>query len=191
MPQIIKNKNAFTLPETLMAISVVFLVLGAILLAFNFSQRVYRGGEAGAEITQNGRVLLERLTREIRQAREIVTELPLAESQATSTLMFEDGHLSVPYHYIRYLRDESASQIKREVIGFYFSNDPEQTLVSYDALPPPGQILENKSLEPSQVVGEFVSQLNFWSNGVVYLGLLLEKGEQNIHLKTSVFGRNF
>ncbi len=189
--QIIKIKNGFTLPETMMAMAVVFLVLGAILLTFNFSQRVYRGGEAGAEITQNGRVLLERLTREVRQAKEIVTELPSSELQATSTLMFEDGHISTPYYYIRYFYDENASQVKREVIGFFFSGDPAQTLVAFDAAPPFGQTLEEKSLASSQVVGEFARQVKFWRDGVIYLELLLEKGEQSINLRTSVFGRNF
>lgn len=174
-----------------MAMAVIFLVLGAVLLAFNFNQKVYVAGEAGAEITQNGRVLLERLTRETRQAKEIATEFSLDEAQATSTIMFEDGHSPAPYHYIRYWRDEASSQMKREAVGFFFSGDPGQTLMAYDAVPPLGQTLEKKSLETPQAIGEFVSQAKFWGDKVIYFVFILEKSDQQINLKSSVFGRNF
>ena len=185
-----KTGKGFTLTETLVAMAIVVLVLGTILLAYNLSQRSYRGGEATAEITQNGRVILERLTREIRQAREIATELSENEAQAISGLMFEDGHIVEEYNYIRYFLELEERLIKREVLGFYFSGDSSQTLVPWDAIPPSGQTLEIKTIEQPQTIGEFVREIGFWGNKTINIRLNLEKADQEIELETSIFGRN-
>ncbi len=112
-------KSGFTLIEVSVTIAILGLVLGAIYGVYNLSQKAYTTEENMIEITQNGRVVFERLSREIRQATEIVTELPADEASATSTIMFEDGHIAEPYNYIRCFQD--GSLIKRELVGFYFS----------------------------------------------------------------------
>ena len=65
-----------TLTELLVTITIFILITVIIYSTHILSQQSYREGEKAAEITQNGRVVLERVTREIRQAKEIVTELP-------------------------------------------------------------------------------------------------------------------
>ncbi len=165
------------------------LVLGTIYGVYNLSQKAYTTEENMIVINQNGRVVFERLSREIRQATEIVTELPDEEASATSTIMFEDGHISEPYHYIRYFQDNSL--IKREVIGFYFSEDYDETLVPWDAVPPPGQILLVKTTQEAQTIGEYVTQLKFWGSEMVNIILNLNKKENNLRLRTNIFGRNF
>ncbi len=182
-------KRAFTLIEASVTMAILGLVLGAIYGVYNLSQKAYATAENMIEITQNGRVVFERLSREIRQATEIVTELPEEEASATSTIIFEDGHISEPYHYIRYFQD--GSLIKREVIGFYFSGDSGETLVPWDAVPPLGQTLLVKTIQELQTIGEWVARLKFWGSGVVNIVLDLNKKENNLRLKTNIFGRNF
>lgn len=182
-------KLGFTLIEVSVTMAVLGLVLGSIYGVYNLSQKAYTTEESIIEITQNGRVVLERLSREIRQATEIVTELQDEEALATSTIMFEDGHITEPYYYIRYFQD--GNSIKREVIGFYFSGDAEETLIPWDALPPLGQTLSVKTIQEAQTIGECVSQLKFWGSKVVSIVLDLDKKENNFRLETSVFGRNF
>lgn len=184
-------KKGFTLVEVLVVIVIIGLVMGAIYSGYLLSQRASREGEISAEITQNGRVILERMTREIRQAREIVNELPEEEPSATSTIIFEDGHISDPYHYIHYFHENSEKKlVKREVVGFYFSSDTEETLVSRDAIPPTGQTLETKTLEEAVTIGEYVTDLNFWETEVIHVGLTLQKKNKTFKLKTQIFGRN-
>jgi len=182
------NKG-FTLIEVSVTMAILGLVLAAIYGVYNLSHKAYATEENMVEITQNGRVIFERLSREIRQATELVTELPVSEDLATSTIMFEDGHVADPYYYIRYFQE--GDLVKREVVGFYFSGDPEETLVPWDAVPPIGQSLVLKTVQVAQTIGECVDQLKFWGSELVSVALNLEKKDNNLRLRTDISGRNF
>jgi len=184
----LSNSKGFTLTELLVVIFVLVLIIRLVYSGYLLSHRSYLEAEKMTEITQNGRVILERTAREIRQAREIATELAEEESGATSTIEFEDGHISESYHYIRYFKE--GAEVKREIVGYYFSGDPSETLVSWDAEPPGSQTLETKVLESSKTIGECVSGLGFWGSEVVNIFLVLEKENKALNLKTKVFGRN-
>lgn len=182
-------KFGFTIIEVSVTTAILSLVLGAVYGVYNLSQKAYTTEENMIEITQNGRVVFERLSREVRQATEIVTELPEEEASATSTILFEDGHITEPYIYIRYFQEDSL--VKREVISFYFSDDQIETPVPWDAVPPGGQTLLVKTIQEAQIIGEYIDQLKFWGSGVVNIILDLDKKENNLRLKTAIFGRNF
>jgi hypothetical protein len=132
-------------------------------------------------------VVLERMTREVRQARDIVTELADDESGATSTILFEDGHDVSTIHYIHFFQDNK--NIKREVIAYYFSGDP-YTYVVWNATPPPGQEKLTTTTEAAQIIGEYVTRLDIWGSPTVNVSTTLEKGDQKINLKTKILGRN-
>lgn len=88
-------KKGFTLTEMTVVIAIFSLIIATVYLIFVLNQRVYLAGEEMAEITQNGRVILERMTREIRQAKEIVTKLPKERVSPANEIIFQDGHLSL------------------------------------------------------------------------------------------------
>lgn len=180
------HSSGFTLTELLITIVILTIVISAIFSAYSLSQRAYREGEKAAELTQNGRVILERMVREIRQAREIVTNLPATSTEATSSLEFEDGHIEERYYYIHYFKEENDA--KREVRRYYFSGSPG-TYVAWDALPPEG---EEKLTTTTQVeiIGEFVGDLKFWGPRLINISLTLEKEGKSIDFYTKVFGRN-
>jgi len=194
MSIIFKNKNGFTLAELLVTIAILGLVLGAIYEAYALNQRAYRKGEVSAELTQNSRVILERMTREIRQAKGIATELSAASTDATSTIEFEDGHDISYVHYVHYFWDEVDETIKREVVAYYFSisGNPNSTstYVAWDATPPVGESLETCTLEGPDIIGEYVTDLKLWKSEGINISLTFKKGENSINLSTKVFGRN-
>jgi len=184
-----KTENlSFTLVETLVVIVILGLVLGTVYTVYNLSQKAYQEGEKAAELLQNGRVVLERITREIRQAREMVSELSEEEEGATSTIVFEDGHIGDSYHYIHYFQDDNL--VKREVIGYYFSGDTEKTLVPWDALPPEGQSLEVQTLEETRIIGEYLADFKIWGSKIISTALILEKQDKTLELRTKIFARN-
>lgn len=186
----INRKNSskgFTLAEFLVIIFILTLIIRIVYSGYLLSRKSYLEGEKMAETTQNGRVILERIIREVRQAREIVTELSETKSEATNTIEFEDGHISGSYYYIRYFKEED--EIKREVINYYFSGDPS-TFVPWDANPPGGQTLGTTTHETVKIIGEHVSDLGFWGSEIIYIDLALEKGGKILNLETKVFGRN-
>lgn len=87
------NLTGFTLTETIISIAIIGLVMVVVYSSYILSRQSYLDGENIAEFTQNGRVILERLSREIRQAKEIVTELPQDRTDPPDEIQFQDGHL--------------------------------------------------------------------------------------------------
>lgn len=181
------NLYGFTLVEVIISLTIFILILVVVYSVHTLHQKSYQTGEARAEILQNGRVILERMTREIRQAKKIVTELSTDETGVTSTIMFEDGHNIVAIHYIHYFKEDI--NVKREVIAYYFSGDPN-TYITRDASPPPGQEKLTTVIEPTQIIGEYVTDLSIWGVPVVNVFITLEKEDQKINLKTKILGRN-
>ena len=179
-------KKGFTLTETTIVIAIFGLIIATVYLIFALNQRVYLAGEETAEITQNGRVILERMTREIRQAREIVTELSDDESEASSVIEFEDGHTATRYYYIRYYQEDG--NVKREVKRYYFSSDLN-TFLPWNAISPT-ETLEVDVVEEPVIIGEYVTNLKFWGSYTINIFITLTKSDQEIDLSTKVFGRN-
>jgi prepilin-type N-terminal cleavage/methylation domain-containing protein len=182
-----KNKG-FTLTELLITITILALISGAVYAGFTLSQKAYRESEISAEITQNGRVILERMNREVHQAKEIAGDFPEDKGSAEDEIMFEDGHITDSYHYIHYFK--TGDTIEREVVGYYFSGDGSQSLVPWNAVPPAGQTLLAKTLEEAKTIGEWVSDLKIWGTKIINIALSLEKKDKSLYLETKISGRN-
>ena len=178
----------FTLVEVLITITIFTLVVIAAFNVYFLAQRFYSKGEIRAELLQNGKVVLERMTREIRQARTIVTSLSDQEADATNTIVFEDGHSTTTYRYIHYFQD--AHYVEREVVGYYFSGDADRTLEPFNATPPEGQTLEEETLEAPEIIGEYISDFKIWEKGLIFVSLTLENRGESIKMRTGVFSRN-
>ena len=186
-----RYSNGFTLTELLVTIAVFLFIIGAVYSGFLLSQKAYRASELASELTQNGRVVLERITREIRQAKEIATEIPEEEpAEVVSPLggiIFEDGHEDVSYYYIHYYKEDSS--LRREVLGYYFSGNPG-VYVPWNAIPPESQTLETETLEAPKTVGEYITGIKFWGTKVINVSLVLGKKQKTVELGTKIFGRN-
>lgn len=188
-----ENLKGFTLTELLVTVAILVILIGAVYLSYNLSQKAYSESERAAEIIQNGRVVLERIVREIRQAKEIVTELSDEKTEAVNLIEFQDGHEPSYIHYLRYYLDTDQT-IKREDVAYYFSDsgDPASstTYIVWDAIPPGGEELASTTLQGPEVIGEYISDLGFWGSKNINIFLILEKKDKTINLESGVFGRN-
>ncbi len=70
------HQKGFTLTEIIIVVAIFSLIIVTVFSIYILNQQAYIEGEIKGEIIQNGRVILERMSREIRQARGIVTQLP-------------------------------------------------------------------------------------------------------------------
>jgi len=186
-----KYQKGFSLTELLIVLSLFILVMGAIYSAYILAQKAYRESESFAEMNQNGRVILERAVREIRQARDIIDELPDSlgteiPEDALVSLEFEDGHIQEPYHYIKYFKQED--KVMREEIKYYFPSDPD-TFLPWNASSS-SETVSSVITKGPEVIGEHVSELKFWDIPDINIFLKMEKDNKESVLKTKVFGRN-
>lgn len=88
------SKKGFTFVETLVYMVIFLIVVVSLYTIYGFNQRLYVTQQSVAEISQNARIIIERITREIRQARKIISVLPILDENSPSEIKFYDGHLS-------------------------------------------------------------------------------------------------
>lgn len=185
-----EQRKGFTLFETLtaVALTVVFLGLGTTMLITY--QRIHRKEYDTLEITQNARVIMDRISRELRQSDVLVTHLPQFRGTPgdppPSEIQFQDGHDTVTIHYIRYFLN--GTDLNRQIIAYEFASNPG-VRVPFDALDvdgnPPTQIeVENR------VVAEYVSDIDYWGLTLVRLSITIEKNNASLTTESAVHGRN-
>jgi len=211
-----QNQKGFSLCELLVVLAIFIIVVIAISYLHLLTQQAYQKGQDLAEISQNGRVILERITREIRQAKELVTELADEETGASSTLEFEDGHTPAPpryqelgseYYYIRYYIPADTQNLNRQYRVYCFdncdfTNCQPQSDTCTNVCPSTGYHRWNATRESptptsthpcvleDRTIGEYVAGLGFWGWPVINVSTSLEKEDKSINLRTKVFGRN-
>lgn len=266
-----KSSRGFTLVEVITVTAIFMIIIGVIYSAILYSQQSYAVGENVAEIIQNGRVIIERISREIRQAKEIITLLPEEEINPPSEIKFQDGHLpeileegqaqggsnntiilslnaqnkndyykdffikittgagngqirkiidydgisrtaqvdqnwsiapditsfykiDSSFYYIYYYRDSNNNVLRRVTTCCFSENSltcvSPETYVSCVVTPPENQTLLEIDLESSRVIGEYVSNLEFYGSRVINIFMELNIKKQSIPLETKVFGRN-
>ncbi len=197
--------KGFTLMEVLVAMAIFIVAVVLIFGIYFTSQKFYQRTEIKAEILQNARVVLERITRELRQTQDIITVLPQVSDNPSNPpineIEFQDGHFPSPYaslgsdyYYIRYYVSDETGEINRQYKVYCFDNC--QTCSTYfrwnDTQVVDGVTTQAHScVLEDRVVGEFVKEIKFWGAGVINISLKLEKGNEEIDFQTNVFGRNF
>lgn len=185
-----KNKNCrgFALLEIIVSVSLFVVIIILVNSIFLSSQNSYRANSNMAELSQNARVSLDRMSREIRQAVDVITSLPASKTDpAVEQIFFQDGHDISRITYILYYLD--GSNLMKQIKAYYFDSDPS-TYVTHDALdyggyPPDELILEDR------IIGEYFSGIKFWSsNGTISIELNLLKNKNSLNVETAVGSRN-
>lgn len=177
------NSKGFSLFEVLVSIAIATLLLLATYSIFILSQQSERPIVNKSEITQNQRAILDRISRELRQANDIVSVLPDDEIQ------FEDGHGMLSGDPIQYLHYHlSGTDLYREVLYYYFPTDPN-VHVYHDELDASSNTPLVFSVE-DRLIGEYVNSLSFSGNGTITININFAKGGQTLNITTDVSPRN-
>ena len=183
----LRKQSGFTLIELMFAITISVILLMILTSSYILSEKIYSQTDTKAEITQNGRVIIDRMVRELRQTPEIVTQLPDTNSNPPSEIMFQDGHDASVINYIRYYLDNK--NLVRQDIYYYFPEDVSSTHVLWGAKNGGGNSPTLVSSTP-KIIGEYVNDIEFWGQGLININLYLSKGTGSETISTSVYGRN-
>lgn len=180
-------KRGFTLTEILVAMACGVLLIVTLYGVYVTSYQSYRRSVNQAELAQNARVGLERISRDLRQTDRITTELPPDDTDLQnpppSYIQFQDGHDTAKIQYIKYyLTDHN---LKRQVIHYSFSSDPD-TWVAWNT------VGADEIIDPALDVikADKVSAIEFYGVKLITIELTVSDEQSTFYFKTQVLGRN-
>ncbi len=186
----LKNIRGFTLTEMVSVLGLTILLVLLTYDVFLISQKSFANSDRRLEITQNGRIFLDRISRELRQTPEVATSLPATKSEigfpAPKEILFQNGHDLSALEYLRYVLE--GNSLKRQRIIYFFPAEPA-VQVTWNARDEFGNPPQSQTLE-DRIIAEYLSDLAFWGSSLVNIDVWLAKGTNNLHLFTSVWGRN-
>lgn len=184
------STNGFTLLEVLTALSLGVGLFLLLLSIYGLSARSLAAAETQAELAQNSRLIIERLSREIRQTRQIATLLPADDSDPENPpkneIEFQDGHGTTVIQYVRYFLDNG--DIRRQARRYYFPSEPAVFVPagSRDSFGNPPQM----TVVSDELVGQYVANMQFFGRELVNINIWLNKNNARQAAKTAVYGRN-
>lgn len=190
----------------------MFIAVAVIMAAYSVylvSTRSYNRGEKITDITQNGRIAMDRITREIRQTNAIVpqigpsptyTLIPFSSSSASPSnlIEFQDGHVTEPINdvqYIKYFLD--GNQLRKQrlvyVCSLTDSNSPHVNKLIDCSTNPGIQYPSSKIYNEDNVVAEKITNLKLWGESeqrLINISFDVTDGSETVNFTTKVFGRN-
>lgn len=185
------GKKGLTLVEILVGITMSTLLIGALYGVYAVSYKSYTRSVKQAELNQNARIALERISRDLRQGMNLVTAIPPTNTDALnpapSDITFQDGHDVSKIQYIRYYLD--GTNLKRQLFHYSFSANPT-VWVTYNAL-------DNLNMPPAKtttedtVKADSISVLQFYgSSNLIKINLTASKDTLDYNYQTAVYARN-
>lgn len=180
------GQQGFSLIETLVSVSLFVVIMIIITNIYTSVQRNYLAGSDRAEVTQNARVALDRMSREIRQAIDLVGTMPVSTSTATTSLEFQDGHDQSDINYIKYYL--SNTNLMRDAKYYYFNSAPTTHVRWYDLS---GGVRPLSTTSDSVIIGEYFNSLKFYgTSSAVHIDIKVKKNSSSYNLETLLFTRN-
>lgn len=182
--------RGFTLIEILVAMAISLVILIGLYGTYILTSKTHRQSTNQEELAQNGRIALERISRDLRQTSKITTTMPIVETDLlnppSTNIQFQDGHYTTKIRYLKYYL--SGSDLRRQVIHYSFSAAPTvwveaSTLDQYNNPP-------TETIDEDLVKADKISQLKFWGTNVVNVQLTTLNNENSFVFNTTIFGRN-
>ena len=185
-------KKSFSLPELLIAITITILISEAAYFASNVGRQTFNRTSEKVEITQNARVLLDRMSREIRQATEVVTDLPPVNNDPanppSSEIIFEDGHTAIN-RYITYRLENN--QVRRIITAYFFSEGlPDSSEWVLKNARGENNRLPNYLDISNEIIADKIISLQIWGESLINIDITAGINDQQEQFSTTVFARN-
>ncbi len=193
-----KNSKGFSLVEILAVVFLSTIIVAAGYYLYSVSIRSFTKNSASAELTQNARVALERMSRDIRQSVDIVTALPESPDPGPlpSEIKFQDGHNFWPtagsIQYITYSLSAN-HELHRKVSHFAFPDAPDDWVLwsTIRGTPAhPEYPTEYSDPNDDVVKAEEITTLQFWGNQLVTINLTVSDNVNTYQFETKTLGRN-
>jgi len=178
--------KGLTLIETIVVLGVTITIILAAYAGYSAHQKAYNGSLIYVELAQNGRIALDRMSREIRQTPFVATTLPPDQTQQATEIMFQDGHSTSKIQYITFYLD--SRNLNRRLTHYYFPSEPDQW-VPKDSQDEQGHF-PIALVDEDNAIAENVTSLGFYGEQLIHINLTLGKLGKKLDFQTAVWSRN-
>ena len=191
-------KKGYTLVELLIAASVSLLLVSlATGIYVNVNQQVGQGEEE-IILAQNGRAVIDRMSRDIRQAITFATVIPFERVDSVDYLEFEDGHniSAAGPTYIEYQLTnvvDGIGEVTRSRHYYYFEGNPAVRLPYNSGTEGTAGFTKEVITVDSYTIAEDVSSLEFYgTDQLLQLDVTLKQKAdgKELELHSAVAKRN-
>lgn len=192
------SSSGFTIAELLVTVVLSTILIGVIFSFIIFSQNTFLGTVNNADVQQNARFAVDKMTSQLRASTRVLTDL----SVPSNTVEFEDNSVSTPgtHHprYIKFFLDGSGSKLQQSTT-VYCSGASCCTSDIYDPVVSNGLwVPSNYSPAPTQCtpqivdLAQYVSSVQFSKSNTIYMvSLQLKKGTgKSMNIQSSTVLRN-
>jgi Tfp pilus assembly protein PilW len=185
-----KSRPAVSLVELLVAVIVSSILVTVTVQIYGAFRQGLVIDQARASITQNARIAMDRITRELRQSPALRTELPDNPADTTvaqpGEIEFEDGHAN-NLTYKRYFLNGTTLQM--QIKEYYFSGSPS-VRVHWNQTGTGGSS-PTSAVISTQDVADNVGSVAFYGDTIVQIVITTtDGGNQRYVLTSSVTRRN-
>ena len=188
------KRRGFTLVELLVAVSISSILIGVTVATYTVFRKAIAQDQNKAALSQNARVALDRISRELRQAPVIVTNLPdnVADTSVPQPgeIEFQDGHaVTGESNYLTYRRYYvSTSILKLDTIEYYFSYQAA-VRVEYNSVGT-GGVAPLKRVISTQDIADTVQSISFYGGPLIEFNIITSDGKQTFKARTKLYERN-
>lgn len=122
------KRRGFTLAELVIAAGIASVLAGLTAASYLSIQRLVARGQDDLIAAASARVVIDRISRDLRQALTVVDSIPPDAADGLTSLEFEDGHDIDPSGptYITY--SLQGANVRRDRHYYYFESNPIQHL---------------------------------------------------------------
>lgn len=185
LKKISDDSAGFTMLEIIVSMFLFVTIIVLISSMFTLSQRSYNAGSNGSELSQNARVAVDRLSREIRQSPGIQTIL--STTTPSDEIFFQDGHNNSQITYIKYYLN--GSNLMRSHLGYSYDSAPTDYVIWNST-----NLLDESPIKRTledNIIGEYFTAIQFTGNSEsVDIAFNLLKKEKSLQINSKVSIRN-
>ena len=185
----VRRRGGFTLIELLVALGVSFFIFFIMCAVLVPGVKACRATTFSLDLTQNARVAVARMVREIRASPQIVTQLPESPDDpaipVSHTIMFEGARANYT-RYVSYY--QSGHELRRRIYTYHLPADPNTPVAfdSYDEFDNPAVA----TLREDVAIAQYVGNVEIWGIETVNLVITFDYHGRQIACRASVAPRN-
>jgi len=164
------KRRGFTLSELVIAAAIASILAGLTAASYISIQRLVARGQDDLLAASTARVIIDRVSRDLRQALVVVDSIPPDAADGLTSLEFEDGHDVDPAGptYITYSLD--GTDVRRNRHYYYLTSSPNQRLPYNAGVVGQGGFAVASLSGEDYIIADRVSDLRFYgSSSLVYI----------------------